>query len=80
MMHVPEAWDYSHCKGRPCFGDGMRIGHVDTGVADHLELQPGDPILWKEGYDFIDDVPEGRDPLANTWHLEQIGQVPGRPR
>lgn len=78
LMRVPEAWKYSSDSGRPPHGNDIVIGHVDTGVADHLELRPAtpaepSPILWDRGYDFVDDLPGGYDPLVNTWHLEQIG-------
>jgi len=78
MMRVPQAWDYSVKCNRPDRGRNILIGHVDTGVADHVELRPArpdeqGPILWDRGYDFIYDVPFGRDPLVNTWHFEQIG-------
>ena len=82
MMRVPEAWAYSRKRNRPAHGDNVVIGHVDTGVADHVELRPSklgekSPILWERGYDFVDDERGGYDPLVNTWHLEQIGHGTG---
>ena len=78
MMKVRQAWKYSQTHGQSAYGKGIRIGHVDTGIADHLELRPLNeqdegPVLRAEGYDFVDDVPGGYDPLVNTIHLEQIG-------
>lgn len=70
MMRVREAWNLSppdRCKGK-----GILIGHVDTGVARHREFEAGG-ILWQRGYDFIDDVREGYDPLVE--HLEYLEQI-----
>jgi subtilisin family serine protease len=86
-MRVPEAWALSCGKGCPAYGKGVVIGHIDTGVAEHEEFKiiaegikkehnpyKGGGILWERGYDFIDDVHGGYDPLlTHIEYLEQIG-------
>ncbi len=72
-MNVPQAWAWSKDKGRASRGEGIVIGHVDTGVAEHEAFKAGG-ILWERGYDFIEKVHGGYDPLINhIEYLEQIG-------
>ena len=71
-MLVPNAWEHSMRFGRASHGAGILIGHVDTGVAEHEALNGA--ILWDRGYDFVDNVSGGYDPLVNhIEYLEQIG-------
>jgi serine protease len=70
-MRVPQAWNLRSSKRR--FGEGVTIGHIDTGVARHKAFDDGG-VLWERGYDFVDDVPYGYDPLIDhIEYLEQIG-------
>lgn len=72
VMKVPEAWAFSEHQTRPSRGRGIIIGHVDTGVAAHADFDAGG-ILWERGFDFVDDLAGGRDPLIN--HIEYIEQI-----
>lgn len=76
-MSVPNAWAYSKSKDRPAQGEGILIGHIDTGVAAHNEFDAGG-IRWDLGYDFIDGERGGYDPLVNhLQYIEQIGHGTG---
>lgn len=44
-------------------GDGVRIGHPDTGILLHDELV-GSTLDLASGYDFVDDDPDPADPLG----------------
>jgi serine protease len=76
-MKVPDAWRLPNAVARR--GAGILIGHIDTGVAEHEAFRVGrsfdnGPILWSRGYDFIDDIEKGYDPLIDhAEYLEQVG-------
>lgn len=71
-MNVPQAWALSRLMKRPAYGEGILIGHVDTGVTTHIELHGAS--LTDEGYDFIDNRKGAWDPgINNVQYLEQIG-------
>lgn len=57
-------------------GDGVRIGHPDTGVLLHDELLASDLDL-SSGYDFVDDDPDPTDPLqpGNPGHGTSTASV-----
>jgi serine protease len=79
-LRVTEAWHVTEKARR--YGRGIVIGHIDTGVAEHEEFKTdnktdpykGGGILWERGYDFIDEVRGGYDPLIDHFeYIEQIG-------
>lgn len=64
-MRVDAAWRWldQHAAGR-ARGEGVAIGHPDTGWAEHDDFEPGqENIDVARGHDFILDIPGGRDPL-----------------
>ncbi|HEX6011154.1 MAG TPA: hypothetical protein VFY87_04970, partial [Geminicoccaceae bacterium] len=56
LVRAPEAWAFSEAVGQPARGEGILIGHIDTGVADHAELAGA--VDLGRGYDFVDDDPD----------------------
>lgn len=72
-MHVPEAWDYSKRLGRPAYGEGIVVGHIDTGVAQHVDVDT-DAVLYSEAVNLVEpNLPGGVDPLTKMNHLIQPG-------
>lgn len=72
-MNVPDAWAWSIESGRPAYGEGVLVGHLDTGVASHVELEGG-AVIPEQGINLVEPkLKGGFDPLANTRHLDQIG-------
>ncbi len=62
---VQEAWAVpvtAGTGGKPR-GEGIRIGHPDTGILLHDELVNSD-VDAASGYDFVDDDPDPTDPLG----------------
>ena len=47
-------------------GRGVRIGHPDTGYTDH-PLILGPRLRTADGYDFVDDDPDARDPMTGRF-------------
>lgn len=74
-MKVPEAWDYilTEKTGKP-FGEGVLIGHPDSGYRPHRELD-FDRLILDNDYDFIDDDDETHEPSANGNHGLSTGSV-----
>lgn len=72
-MNVPTAWQYSVQTGRPALGEGILIGHIDTGIAEHVDINEN--VLVNEGYNLIErEMKGGYDPLINNvQYFEQIG-------
>ena len=70
-MKVPEAWGIA-----PSRGNGVRIGHVDTGYTDHPEM--AGCYDFARDKDFIGDDADARDPLVkrgNPGHGTKTGSV-----
>ena len=74
-MHVPQAWELSVASGAPTRGEGVRIGHLDTGWTTHPELRPSLDLNGQ--HDFVDDDKNAEDPLAkgNPFHGSRTGSV-----
>jgi serine protease len=51
------AWQFSESAGRPSRGDGIIIGHPDTGYTEHPEIWSDQPennrLLFRKGFDFF---------------------------
>jgi len=75
QMHVPQAWEVSVASGAPTRGDGIRIGHLDTGWTTHPELRSSLDLNGQ--HDFVDGDPNAEDPLAkgNPFHGSRTGSV-----
>ena len=67
-LNVPEAWKLRLPQGGKRFGEGIQIGHPDTGYTEHPDIL-NERLLISKGYDFEDDDPDPLDPLK--------GQSPG---
>ena len=61
-MFVPEAWDYSDTSNRKSKGDGIIVGHPDTGYADHIDLDSA-RLIQKLGWNFVENNADPEDPL-----------------
>lgn len=74
-VFAPEAWKFSESEGRPSRGEGIIIGHPDTGYTEHPENWNSDPaqnrLLFKAGYDFWRNDPSALDDLDSA-----IGTLP----
>ena len=75
MVRAPEAWALSEAEGRAPRGAGIRIGHIDTGVADHNELTGA--IDKARGFDFVDDDQDPTDPLEDRFGPDNPGHGTG---
>jgi thermitase len=75
--NVIEAW---RLFGGRLPGDGVRVGHPDTGYTQHPELADPARVLVAEGFDFDDDDPDPHDDLDdelldNPGHGTATGSV-----
>lgn len=61
-MFVPEAWDYSNNRNRKSKGDGIIVGHPDTGYADHIDLDSA-RLIPGLGWNFVENNANPEDPL-----------------
>lgn len=57
-----KAWNIPPKDGGASRGQGVRVFQPDTGVANHIELEP-DAIDFARAYDFVDNKPGATDPL-----------------
>jgi thermitase len=68
-MRVTQAWAIAPPSGLR-FGQGITIGHIDTGYTDHPELWDPPPaprrVRTDAGFDFESDDPDARDPLDGS--------------
>jgi subtilisin family serine protease len=60
LCRVRQAWRL--LDGRP--GEGVVLAHPDTGYSGHPQLTAA-ALLPEEGYDFVDDDPDPKDPLTH---------------
>lgn len=77
LMRVPEAWEV-YRKRRPGTlpGDGVVVGHPDTGFTRHPEIV--NHLLVEKGYDFESDDADAEDPLEGSeWKLQFPGHGTG---
>jgi Subtilase family len=63
---APEAWLLPPEPGGLSRGEGIRIGHIDTGYSDHPELERAALDL-RSDFDIIDDDDDARDPLRRAF-------------
>jgi subtilisin family serine protease len=61
-----EAWAMPAERDGRSRGEGIRIGHIDTGYSDHPELERAALDLQSD-YDVIDDDDDARDPLRRAF-------------
>ena len=81
-VRAREAWALPAETGGRSRGEGIRIGHIDTGYSDHPELERAALDLTSD-YDIIDDDDDARDPLRRAFfavldspgHGTQTGSV-----
>lgn len=64
-MRVDAAWDLELPPGGVRYGEGIVIGHPDTGWAPHLDI-PADMLDLSRSWDFVDDDSDARDPLERS--------------
>ncbi len=62
-MNVRQAWALSRRMGRKEYGEGVVIGHIDTGVTDHVELEGA--MLLERSRNFVE---EGRPAIDSLVH------------
>lgn len=65
-VRARDAWALSPEEGGRGRGEGIRIGHVDTGYSDHPELERAALDLTSD-YDVIDNDDDARDPLRRAF-------------
>lgn len=77
QMKIVEAWQvYGERHGDRPPGDGIIVGHPDTGYTRHPEIV--DHLLIDKGYDFESDDPDAEDPLeGSSWKLQFPGHGTG---
>jgi thermitase len=64
LCGVPEAWQLPPPGNGKRFGDGIIVGHPDTGYTEHPEIWDPSRLLAARGYDFEDEDSDPRDPLT----------------
>lgn len=73
LIGAQAAWAMRPPRGGKQFGEGIVVGHPDTGYTRHPEIWESAAsrrrLLTGKGFDFEDDRPDPRDPLD--------GQAPG---
>lgn len=65
-VRARDAWALPTEQGGRSRGEGIRIGHIDTGYSDHPELERVALDLTLD-YDVIDDDDDARDPLRRAF-------------
>jgi serine protease len=74
IIHVKEAWTLADDEHRPSRGEGILIGHPDTGYTRHIENWSDDPaerrLLPQFGWDFWKNDADATDDL--DWALGSI--------
>jgi hypothetical protein len=63
QLHVLEAWNDFFPAKTP--GEGIVIGHPDTGYRRHPEIV--DNLLVERGHDYVDDDDDAQDELVQGW-------------
>lgn len=67
-VRARQAWDLAPPDGGRSRGEGVLIGHIDTGYSNHPELERSALDLTRD-YDVIDDDEDARDPLQRRWFM-----------
>ena len=65
-VRAREAWQLPVEQDGRSRGEGIRIGHIDTGYSDHPELERSALDLSSD-YDLIDNDDDARDPLRRAF-------------
>jgi thermitase len=65
QMRVPEAWARFFPDSTKLPGQGVVIGHPDTGYQAHPEIVPN--LLPEKGFDFLEDDPDPTDELEKPF-------------
>jgi serine protease len=65
QMRVPEAWARFFSDSTKLPGQGVVIGHPDTGYQAHPEIVPN--LLPEKGFDFLEDDPDPTDELEKPF-------------
>ncbi|MBD0292090.1 MAG: S8/S53 family peptidase [Jiangellaceae bacterium] len=65
-VRAREAWALPTPQGGRSRGEGIRIGHIDTGYSDHPELERAALDLAAD-FDVIDSDDDARDPLRRAF-------------
>lgn len=70
-IHVKQAWQHADTNGRPSRGEGVLIGHPDTGYTRHVENWSADPaqrrLLAQLGWDFWKKDADATDDLDSAF-------------
>ena len=70
MIRAPEAWALAPPAGGVQFGEGIVVGHPDTGYRPHEEIWDANPAQRRvrpgDGRDFEDGDPDPLDPLKKS--------------
>jgi thermitase len=70
MIRAPEAWALAPPAGGAQFGEGIVVGHPDTGYRPHEEIWHENPAQRRvrpgDGHDFEDGDPDPLDPLKRS--------------
>jgi Subtilase family/Peptidase family C25 len=82
MMQVPEAWAIEPPAGGRKLGQGIRVGHPDTGYRPHPELIAAGQVRADLGYNFEEDNDNPTDLLDGSapGHGTATGSVIMSPR
>ena len=72
----PANWHIDHCRIRDAWnvsrGDGITVGHPDTGYMKHSQIWSNDPaqnrVLHALGFDFVDDDADALVPAGGSTH------------
>jgi serine protease len=81
IVRAREAWQFSDSEGRPSRGEGIIVGHPDTGYTLHPENWDDDPaqnrLLFRSGFDFFrndaDAVDDLDSPISSAGSAGFIG-------
>ncbi len=76
LCQIGNAWALTPKPGGKRFGEGIVVGHPDTGYTEHPQIWPSAPnqrrVKPNKGFDFEDDDTDPEDPLV-TGFLKQPG-------
>ncbi|HEY2068847.1 MAG TPA: S8 family serine peptidase [Rhizomicrobium sp.] len=65
-MHVNEAWALAPPPGGKRLGEGILVGHIDTGWSEHPAMQPGVDTDFAMQFNAADNTSNAKDPLKTT--------------
>lgn len=71
QCRIPEAWDLPLETHGKRYGEGIVVGHPDTGYTKHREIWSSDPsqnrLLIESGWNFVENRQDALDPLTDGW-------------